>query len=398
MCKNMWISVLMLLLLSTGCASSQSVPVASSSQPAQMLLGAQQPSVYMPWLKGKRVGLLVNQTSMYAPDKHLVDYLYEQGVDIRYIFAPEHGFRGDADAGAHIDDELDPKTRVPVVSIYGKTMKPSEEMMKNLDVVIFDIQDVGARFYTFISSMHYMMEACAQYGKTFIVLDRPNPNGDYFDGPILEPSQKSFVGMHPIPIVHGLTVAELARMINGEGWLEGKKTCELKYVPVKGYTHQTPYELPIKPSPNLPNQQSIRLYPSLCFFEATPISIGRGTSFPFQVIGYPDSTMGAFTFTPVPTKGADMNPLQKDKLCFGDDLRQVQVPKFTLAYIIDWHRKCQAAGVELFSRPKWMDKLSGTDKLLLQIRQGMTEEQIRETWKPALADYEKRRAAYLLYQ
>ncbi|MEM1137906.1 MAG: DUF1343 domain-containing protein, partial [Bacteroidota bacterium] len=260
-----------------------------------LVLGAAQFDKYIPQLSAKRVALVVNHTSQIG-NTHLLDTLIAQEINVQKVFAPEHGFRGEADAGAKINNSTDSKTGIPVVSVYGKKKKPSSEDLEGVDIIIFDIQDVGARFYTYISTMHYMMEACAENGKEMLVLDRPNPNGDYIAGPIREEGFSSFVGMHPIPIVHGLTVGELAQMINGEGWLEGSKKCKLTVIPVANYDHNIKYSLPIPPSPNLPNDIAVRLYPSLCLFEATMMSIGRGTDFPFQVIGYPDSIYGEFTF------------------------------------------------------------------------------------------------------
>ncbi|MEH0158207.1 DUF1343 domain-containing protein [Limibacter armeniacum] len=399
MIKRLYIlAVGMIAMLACGSTKSQEQVKESNVQTQQerIVMGAEQLDMYLPQLKGKRVGLLVNQTSR-IDNVHLVDSLHSLGVNLQYIFAPEHGFRGDADAGAHISDSKDSKTGVEIISIYGKNKKPGPEYMDQLDVVVFDIQDVGARFYTYISSMHYMMEACAESGTKMMVLDRPNPNGDYVDGPILEPSQKSFVGMHPIPIVHGLTVGELALMINDEGWLEGGKSCDLTVIPAKNYDHSRAYSLPVKPSPNLPNDVAIRLYPSICFFEATPVSIGRGTDFPFQVIGYNDTTMGDFTFTPRSIQGAASNPILKGEKCYGDDLRGIANSKFTLQYILTWHKMFKEKGMDLFSRAKWMDKLSGTDKLRKQIEAGMTEEEIKESWEPELKAYNEIRRKYLLY-
>lgn len=397
MLKTIFINLIFIFLF-VGCVSSQEKNSEQNvSKPIEIQVGAKNMPQYISLLKGKKVGLLVNQTSV-VDNVHLVDTLHSLGVDIQYIFAPEHGFRGKADAGAHIKDSRDAKTGVEILSIYGKHKKPSAEYMDKLDIVIFDIQDVGVRFYTYISSMHYMMEACAESNTKMLILDRPNPNGDYIDGPILEPEQKSFVGMHPIPIVHGLTVAELAQMINGEKWLKGGLTCDLEIVPVQNYTHQMLYSLPIKPSPNLPNDVSIRLYPSLCFFEATPVSIGRGTDFPFQVIGYNMSGMGDFTFKPRSIKGAASNPKLKGKECFGIDLRKVDNQPFTLQYIIEWHQKFKAQKLDIFSRAQWMDKLSGTDKLRKQIIEGKTEEEIKKSWKANLDKYKAMRKQYLLYK
>ena len=292
------------------------------SQNAPLKLGAERMDVVTRLLKGKRVGLVVNQTSILEKRQiHLLDALVAEGIDVKKVFAPEHGFRGTGDAGEEIKDSRDLKTGIPIISIYGKNKKPSAEQLGDLDVIVFDIQDVGARFYTYISTMHYVMEACAENNKEFIVLDRPNPN-DFVDGPIRQKGFESFVGVDPLPILHGLTVGELAWMINKEGWLKSAPdTCRLKIVKMENWKHGDPYWLPVKPSPNLPNDQSIRLYPSLCFFEATNVSVGRGTYYPFQVLGFPDPKYGDFTFTPTSLPGFDTNPLQKDKVCYGIDLR-----------------------------------------------------------------------------
>ncbi|HDZ33916.1 MAG TPA: DUF1343 domain-containing protein, partial [Pseudoalteromonas sp.] len=299
-----------------------------------LVVGAQQYAKFLPQLKNKRVGLVVNQTSTIG-QTHLVDALLAKSINITKIFAPEHGFRGDHDAGAHVKNAVDSKTGIPLISIYGKNKKPSQAALADVDVIIFDIQDVGVRFYTYISSMHYMMEAAAEQGIEFLVLDRPNPNIAYVDGPILEPEFKSFVGMHPIPVLHGMTVGELAKMIKGEGWINKAPDLKLTVIPVDHYTRKSAYSLPVKPSPNLPNDQAIALYPSLCFFEATPISIGRGTDFAFQVIGYSPITLGDFSFTPRAIKGAALNPKFKNQTVQGLDLRQANITGLNLTYLIN---------------------------------------------------------------
>jgi len=360
-------------------------------------LGCQQLDLYLPLLKEKKVGMLVNHTSL-IDDRHLVDSLLSRGIYIHTIFAPEHGFRGTADAGEHVKTGVDPKTGISIISLYGANKKPLPDQINDLDVVLFDIQDVGVRFYTYISSMHYMMEACAEHDVKFIVLDRPNPNGDYFDGPVLENDFHSFVGMHPIPIVHGLTVGELAQMINQEGWLSGGKKCDLEVIKVKNYSHQMPYPLPVKPSPNLPNALSIRLYPSLCFFEATEVSVGRGTHMPFQIIGYPDSIFGTYIFTPRSIDGMSKNPIQLDRVCYGVDLRNVETTnhRFTLKYFLDFYNKPGYAEA-LVTRERWFNLLAGTDRLLQQIKSGASEKEIRASWEPELAAYKILRDRYLLY-
>lgn len=350
-------------------------------------------------LKDKRVGLVVNQTSILENQQiHLLDALLAEGVDVKKVFAPEHGFRGTADAGETVSDSRDRRTGLPIISIYGKNKKPSAEQLANVDVVVFDIQDVGARFYTYISTMHYVMEACAANGKEFVVLDRPNPN-DFVDGPIRQEGQESFVGVDPLPLLHGLTVGELAWMINKEGWLDSTPdTCQLKIVKMENWKHGDPYWLPVKPSPNLPNDQAIRLYPSLCFFEGTNVSIGRGTYYPFQVIGFPDKKYGEFSFTPVSLPGFDTNPLQKNKECFGVDLREYPFEGgLSLRFLLDFYNKADKDQAFFFARPQWFDLLAGTKELRFQIIRGLSEDEIRESWQPALNQYKEMRKKYLLY-
>lgn len=377
-----------------GCKETP-VNVPEKAQPLQV--GAVNYQAYVPELKGKRVGLVVNQTSEIN-GQHLVDFLLEKGVVVRKIFAPEHGFRGDHDAGAHVKSTVDAKTGIDVVSIYGSNKKPTPEALADLDVIIFDIQDVGVRFYTYISSMHYMMEAAAENGKAFIVLDRPNPNIAYVDGPILDPKFRSFVGMHEIPVLHGMTVAELAQMIKGEGWINNAAELQLSVVPVANYKRTITYDLPVKPSPNLPNAQSIQLYPSLCFFEATPITIGRGTDFPFQVVGYSPVKLGEFSFTPRAIKGASMNPKFKDVEVFGQDLRDSNMHGLDLSLFIAAYQQLTDSQQLFFERAEFMDKLAGTDKLRLAIEAGQTEQQIKQSWQTELAAFKRKRQPYLLYQ
>lgn len=351
---------------------------------------------YIPLLKGKKVGLLVNHTSLVGTS-HLVDTLIAQNIEVTKIYAPEHGFRGTADAGEHVASDIDSKTGIPVISLYGKNKKPSAEDLNNIDVVVFDIQDVGVRFYTYISSMHYMMEACAENGVKMLVLDRPNPNGDYFDGPVLKKEFQSFVGMHPIPVVHGLTVGELANMINGEGWLKDSAKCDLTVIKMDNYRHDMPYSVPVKPSPNLPNDLSIRLYPSLCFFEATVISVGRGTHMPFQVIGNPDPRFGSFKFTPKSIDGMSKHPLHENKVCYGIDLRNRKLDhQFRIDYVVYMYGAsgCQ---MDFFSRRRWFNLLAGNDTLLKKIEDLWSIEEIKDSWKTELDAYSKLRSQYLLY-
>ncbi|TMO72409.1 DUF1343 domain-containing protein [Pseudoalteromonas sp. S3785] len=370
---------------------------AKQSEPQNLpVVGAAQYKHYLPQLQNKRVGLVVNQTSLVA-NTHLVDALLTKNINLTKIFAPEHGFRGDHDAGAHVKNAVDSKTGIPLISIYGKNKKPSAEALSNVDVIIFDIQDVGVRFYTYISSMHYMMEAAAEQGIEFIVLDRPNPNIAYVDGPILEREFKSFVGMHPIPVLHGMTVGELAKMIKGESWINKTDDLKLTVIPVDHYTRSTSYSLPVKPSPNLPNDQSIALYPSLCFFEATPISIGRGTDFAFQVMGYSPVALGDFSFTPRSIKGAAANPKFKNITVKGLDLRTADTRGLDLSYLITAYNQLSKNNITFFERADFMDKLAGTNKLRLAIEAGQSEAQIKQSWQQGLAAFKKQRAPYLLY-
>ncbi len=358
--------------------------------------GAERPDIYLPMLKGKKIGLVVNHTSV-AGNLHLVDFLLENDCTVAKIFAPEHGFRGDAAAGEEFQDRVDKKTGVPVVSLYGETRKPTPEHLKGVDVLIFDIQDVGCRFYTYISTLHLVIEACAENHIPLIVLDRPNPNGDYVAGPVLKPGFESFVGMDPIPVVHGCTVGELAQMINGQGWTEAKNKCELTVIPVENYTHETRYSLPVKPSPNLPNDLSVRLYPSLCFFEATSVSVGRGTDFPFQVLGGLNPDLGGFSFTPENMPGVALNPLNEGKMCYGIDLRNLkEVPPFTLKYFLSFYQK-YSSEEDFLTRERWFNLLAGTDEVLRQIRAGKTEAEIVQGWEPELAEFKVLRKKYLLY-
>lgn len=391
-------SLLLVCLLLAGLAGyGQKTPS------AVLQTGADQTTLYVPTLKGKRVGMVVNQTSVIGKTKtHLVDSLLAMGVSVKTIFAPEHGFRGQASAGDKIDNSRDARTGVSIISLYGKNLKPTPAQLDSLDVIVFDIQDVGVRFYTYISTMHYLMEACADAKKPLVILDRPNPNGHYVDGPVLDPAFKSFVGMDRIPIVHGLTVGELARMINGEGWLKTANAgpglvCPLTVIPVKNYTHQTPYELPVAPSPNLPNQQAVLLYPSLCLFEGTVVSVGRGTDKQFQIIGSPDYTTGRFTFTPTDQPGA-ANPPQEGKLCYGIDLTKIDARKqaFTLTYLLDFYQKSTRKDKFVLTT-NFIDKLYGSDQLRNQLIAGVPEAGIRKSWEPALGQYKLMRKKYLLY-
>ena len=353
----------------------------------------------LPTLQGKRVALMVNQSSLVgSTGTHLVDTLLSQGINIVRLFVPEHGLRGKVDAGKNVRSGVDEKTGLPVVSLYGQRKRPTPEMLADIDLLVFDLQDVGTRFYTYISSMHYLMEACAEEGKTFVVCDRPNPN-DFIDGPILEPDCRSFIGVDPLPVAHGMTVGELALMIDGERWLRGGNTCHVKVIPMVGWSHGDPYELPVRPSPNLPNSRSIELYPSLCFFEATIMSVGRGTSKPFQAIGYPDKRFGSIVYTPQIKIGEDSNPRHKGKLCYGTDYTSVSLPKRQIALgpLLDYYRKADSLGLQLINQRQLFDLLAGTKKLRQQLSSGLSEEEIRASWQAGLKDFQAKRARYLLY-
>lgn len=367
--------------------------------PTPVTVGAERMELLLPTLQGKRVALMVNQSSLVgSTGTHLVDTLLSQGVNIVRLFVPEHGLRGKVDAGKNVRSGVDEKTGLPVVSLYGQRKRPTPEMLADIDLLVFDLQDVGTRFYTYISSMHYLMEACAEEGKTFVVCDRPNPN-DFIDGPILEPDCRSFIGVDPLPIAHGMTVGELALMIDGERWLRGGNTCHVKVIPMDGWSHGDPYELPVRPSPNLPNSRSIELYPSLCFFEATIMSVGRGTSKPFQAIGYPDKRFGSIVYTPQIKLGEDSNPRHKGKLCYGTDYTSVSLPKRQIALgpLLDYYRKADSLGLQLINQRQLFDLLAGTKKLRQQLSSGLSEEEIRASWQAGLKAFQAKRARYLLY-
>lgn len=367
---------------------------------SDIITGAEQTPEYIPALRGKRVGLVVNQTSMIRKT-HLVDSLKKFNISIRAIFAPEHGFRGDHGAGVNIKSGKDPRTGIKVISLYGNHKKPTADDLKDIDIMVFDIQDVGARFYTYISTLHYVMEACAENKKLLIVLDRPNPNGFYVDGPVLDKKFQSFVGMHPVPVVHGLTIGEYAMMINGEKWLKDGLHCNLKVVRLKGYDHNTRYILPEKPSPNLPTQASIYLYPSLCFFEGTNYSVGRGTNRPFECVGKPENTTGDFKFTPKAIPGVAENPPYKNQLCKGHSLTNFATtvlkkePRLYLDWVINLYQE-DTAKQTYFN--DFFDTLAGTDELRKQIIAGKTEKEIRDSWAVQLDAYRQVRMKYLLYK
>lgn len=390
-------TVYFILLACISCTAQESNPKRFSS----LNVGANQTSAYIDLLTDKNIAIVGNPTSVIFTSEteyiHLVDSLLNRNINIKKVFAPEHGFRGTADAGEVVKDGVDSKTGIPVVSLYGSQKKPSSEHLEGIDVMIFDIQDVGARFYTYISTLHYIMEACAEQNIPVIILDRPNPNGHYIDGPVLQKEFKSFVGMHPVPVVHGLTIGEYAQMINGEQWLKDGIQCELILIPMKQYSKKKAYDLPLKPSPNLPNAKAINLYPSLCFFEGTNVNAGRGTTAQFQVFGSPylNPKVFDFEYTPASREGAKY-PKHEGKLCYGKNLQD----QSDLDYVnLDWllqayqHTQDQSAFFNDF-----FNKLAGNSSLQEQIQQGKTARDIRESWQNDLDTYKKKILPYLMYE
>jgi len=389
MIRSLISTLLILPCLFTGC----------SGQDFLIKTGAERLDIYLPIIQGKNFVMVANHTSVIG-DSHLVDTLLSSGIErgrLQKVFVPEHGFRGDHAAGQRVEDDTDPVTGIFIVSLYGQHKKPRPEDLKDVELVLFDLQDVGARFYTYISTLHYMMEACAENDVPLLVLDRPNPNGGYVDGPLMEPEYTSFVGMHPIPVVYGLTIGELATMINGEGWLNGGLSCDLTVIPCLHYYHGKPYSLPVKPSPNLSNDHAIMMYPSTCFFEGTVISEGRGTPMPFEVYGHP-GLEGDFSFTPVSIPGVSEHPKFRDQLCYGTDLRDFVPPggwdKLHLQWLLDAYEAYPRK--EKFFKP-FFEKLSGTSALRKQIEAGWDESRIRESWQKELEGYLEKRKHYLLY-
>ena len=368
--------------------------VAPISRMKLIKTGADNYTEYLPLLAGKKIGIVTNPTGILSNKTHLVDFLLDQKVALEKIFAPEHGFRGTADAGEHIVDGKDSQTGLPIISLYGENKKPKPEQLTNLDIIIFDIQDVGARFYTYISSLHYIMEACAEQKIEVIVLDRPNPNGNIIDGPTLEIKNTSFVGMHPIPLLHGMTIGEYAKMINGEKWLLNGIQCNLTVIPCLNYKREMTYSLPVKPSPNLPNDQSINLYASLCLFEGTNVSVGRGTEKQFQIYGSPFLPKSKFKFTPKPNFGSK-DPVFKNQLCFGEDLSNIpKVKQLELKWLLKAFNKTKEKS-SFFNA--FFIKLTGTQKLQEQIEANLSEVEIRKSWQKGLNDFKEMRKKYLIY-
>ncbi|WP_300660869.1 DUF1343 domain-containing protein [Fluviicola sp.] len=361
-------------------------------------LGNSRMDLYLDSLRGKRVAVVANQSSALG-EKHLVDTLLSLGIRIQKVFAPEHGFRGTADAGEKVWSHQDPVTGLPIVSLYGSNKKPRADQLWDVDIVLFDIQDVGVRFYTYISTLHYVMEACAENNKPLIVLDRPNPNAHYVDGPILEKDQTSFIGMHPVPTVYGMTIGEYALMINGEFWLHNNVTCQMYIVPCRNYTHKTKFEIAIPPSPNLRTDLAINLYPSLCFFEATTVSVGRGTERPFEMYGHPSFRKTNFTFIPMPTTGAK-DPLWQNRTCNGYDLRASQnrrMYEINLNWLIN-ARDQLGDSIDFINQRNFFDRLAGNSTLRSQLKSGMSAKEIKETWKVGIQAFLKTRQKYLIYR
>ncbi len=402
--KNTFLFIL-ILLFSFGCSSVKKSKVESQKPkaletPSQKIknlaikTGAENYETYLPLFENKKIGIVTNPTGIVENKKHLVDFLIEKKVDLQKIYAPEHGFRGTADAGEIIKDGKDIKTNLPIISLYGNNKKPKSEQLAGIDIMLFDIQDVGARFYTYISTLHYVMEACAENNIELLVLDRPNPNGSIIDGPVLEMQQKSFVGIHPIPVLHGMTIGEYAKMINGEKWLANGIQCKLKVVPCTYYNREMKYNLPVKPSPNLPNDQSINLYASLCFFEGTNVSVGRGTEKQFQIYGSPFLLKTDFSFTPIPNFGAK-EPMHKDILCYGEDLTKIKkVTRLELKWLLKAYANTSDKAI-FFN--DFFTKLAGTKKLQEQIVNGVSEKEIRKSWEVDLNAFKEMRKKYLIY-
>jgi hypothetical protein len=387
------------LLLISSCASGQSAEVQEINPTNALRLGSERTEVYLPQLRDQKIALVANQTSLVA-GRHLLDTLLSLGLNVQKVFSPEHGFRGEANAGEHVATERDPETGLPIVSLYGKNKKPTAEQMKGLDAVLFDIQDVGVRFYTYISTLHYVMEACAENKVKLIVLDRPNPNGHYVDGPVLDSGFTSFVGMHPVPIVHGMTIGEYAQMINGEFWLKDSLQCALEVIACEGYTHAMPYSLPVRPSPNLRSDLAIRLYPGLCLLEATEVTVGRGTEGPFERYGhpaFPDSLPA--TFVPQPDFGAK-DPSHKGIRCYGYDYQKLPLPAADKIDLQPLFNSYQLLKGDLFAgkSTRMFFLLCGTDSLLQQLQAGLEEAEIRASWSVALENYRNNiRPKYLIY-
>lgn len=375
-----------------------SVALFSQEEASKVTVGAERSELLLPLIDNKSIAIIGNQTSVVNSNELLPEFLLRQGVKVVKLFSPEHGFRGESDAGANVSSSIDHVTKLPIISLYGSKKKPSSEDLSGVEVLLFDLQDVGTRFYTYISTMHYAMEAAAENNVLFIVLDRPNPN-DFVAGPVLEKDCRSFIGMHPIPLLHGLTVGELALMINGERWLNVKGgSCNLRVIPVKGWKHGDAYTITVPPSPNLRSSNAIRLYPSLCLFEATILSVGRGTEDPFTVLGYPDKRWGSYTFRPIARMGAN-NPKHKEKLCYGEEFTNA-VPNggFDFSIFMRYYYHAKQLGYKLVDRKRTFELLIGNKKTLNQLEQGWDEYCIQQSWEKELESYKEKRAKYLIYE
>lgn len=397
--KSLMLHLFLLIFISKACAQNPVQTEVTLVSDKEVQTGASQMDAYLPVINGKRIALVANHSS-FVGKSHLVDTLLRKGVNIRKVFAPEHGFRGEADAGEHVATGKDPSTGIPLVSLYGASKKPSAAHLQDIDMVIFDIQDVGVRFYTYISTLTYVMEACADKDIPVMVLDRPNPNGHYYDGPVLDTAYRSFLGLHPVPLVHGMTVGEYATMVNEEGWLKSKKKCQLKVIKCKGWKHSYYYQVPIPPSPNLTSMNSIYLYPSLGLFEGTVVSVGRGTPTPFELVGFPGFEEGNYKFTPKPGKGSK-HPLYEGKECRGFDLKgfgESYIRDAKTVYLFWLLNTYKAAKDKNVFFTKTFDQHAGSDKLRKAILAGKSEEEIRKSWKPDLEKYGKIRVKYLLYE
>ncbi|MDI5948019.1 exo-beta-N-acetylmuramidase NamZ family protein [Flavobacterium yafengii] len=397
------LSIISLTIVSTSCSARKTdarknvksdLEIAEDNPKTEIKTGADNYNNYLPLLKDKKIGVVTNQTGILSNKTHLVDFLLEKNIAIQKIFAPEHGFRGTADAGEHVVDGKDSKTGLSIISLYGDNKKPKPEQLAGIDIMVFDLQDVGARFYTYISSLHYIMEACAENNIPLLILDRPNPNVSIVDGPILETAYTSFVGMHPIPLLHGMTIGEYAQMINGEKWLKNEVQCKLTVIPCINYNRKMNYSLPVKPSPNLPNDQAANLYASLCLFEGTNVSVGRGTEKQFQIYGSPYLPKSDFSFIPKPNFGAQ-KPVYNGIECYGEDLSKAKkVNRLELKWIIKAYQT--TTDKSKFFNP-FFTKLAGTKKLQQQIEAGTSEDKIRESWKKGLIKFKEMRSKYLIY-
>ena len=389
-----------LIIFGIVCLTSTKISAQTNNQQENCYKpAADRPELYLKLLKNKNIAVVANQTSLLADKTHLVDFLVKNNIKIKEIFAPEHGFRGNADAGEHVKNGIDTKTRLPIVSLYGDNKKPKAEQLQGVDLILFDIQDVGVRFYTYISTLSYVMEAAAENNIEVIVLDRPNPHDGYTDGPVLKEKWTSFVGLHKVPVVYGLTIGEYGKMVNGEKWLKNGVQAKYTIIPMLNYHKKQRYPISEKPSPNLPNDQSINLYPSLCFFEGTQVSIGRGTDFPFQVFGSPWLKNHPFKFTPKPNFGAK-DPFLNGKICNGEDLRNYPEikEKLDLSFVINAYKNFDKKSKEFFLKNLWFDTLAGTDELRKQIIAEKSEQEIRNSWKQDLQNFEKIRTKYRIYQ